>query len=84
MSKVTGQDEILVASKKAIESLYGPQIEDLKLRVVFPFPNEKERDSWDTQLTFLRNGLQYTVDLMIQEKDGTITNARLIDTMTPL
>lgn len=84
MSKVTSENEILEASKKAIESLYGPQIEDLKLRVVFPFPNEKQRDSWDTQVTFLKNGLQYTVDLMIQESDGMITNARLIDTMKPL
>jgi hypothetical protein len=84
MSKVTSENEILEASKKAIESLYGPQCEDLKLRVVFPFPNEKQRDSWDTQVTFLKNGLQYTVDLMIQESDGVITNARLIDTMKPL
>jgi len=84
MSKVTSEDEILEASKSAIESLYGPEFEDLKLRVVFPFPNEKQRDSWDTQVTFLKDGLQYTVDLMIQESDGVITNARLIDTMKPL
>ena len=84
MSKVTSEDEILEASKSAIKSLYGPEFEDLKLRVVFPFPNEKQRDSWDTQVTFLKNGLQYTVDLMIQERDGVITNARLVDTMKPL
>jgi hypothetical protein len=84
MSKVTSEDEILEASKSAIESLYGPEFKDLKLRVVFPFPNEKQRDSWDTQVTFLKDGLQYTVDLMIQESDGVITNARLIDTMKPL
>jgi len=29
-------------------------------------------------------GVQYTVDLMIEEKNGQITNARLIDKMTPL
>jgi hypothetical protein len=35
------------------------------------------------QVTFLSNNLQYTVDLVIRE-NGQITNARLIDTMTPL
>ena len=49
-----------------------------------PFPNEQKRDSWDTQVTFLRNGLQYTVDLMIDEKNEMVTATRLIDTMKPL
>ena len=30
------------------------------------------------------DALKHTVDLEIQEKDGHIVNARLIDTMTPL
>jgi len=30
------------------------------------------------------NDLKYTVDLEIQEKDGQVTNARLLDTKTPL
>jgi hypothetical protein len=32
----------------------------------------------------MQSKLQYTVDLIIQENDGKITNARLIDTMVPL
>jgi hypothetical protein len=71
-------------AKKAAEALYGNNIRDFKVRVVFPFPSERKKDSWDVQVTFLLNGVQYTVDLMIEEKDGHITNARLIDKMTPL
>jgi hypothetical protein len=72
------------SAKKAIQALYGTDIRDFKIRVLFPFPNEQKRDSWDVQVTFLLRGLQYTVDLIIQEKDGQITNARLIDTMSPV
>ena len=80
--KTTG--DIEKAAKKTVEALYGSDIQDFKVRVVFPFPNEYKRDSWDVQVTFLLNDLQYTVDLMIQEKNGLVTAARLIDTMTPL
>jgi hypothetical protein len=58
-------------------------IRDFKVRVVFPFPSEHKRDSWDVQVTFLVDNIQYTVDLMIEEKNGQVTNARLIDKMTP-
>ena len=84
MASVKTDSEIENAARKAIEALYGKDVTDFKIRVVFPFPNEKKRDSWDVQVTFIRNGILYTVDLMIQEKDGEITSARLIDTMTPL
>jgi hypothetical protein len=84
MNPVRTTAEIENSAKKAIQGLYGTGITDFKTRVVFPFPNEQKRDSWDVQVTFLSNGLQYTVDLIIQEKDGQITNARLIDTMAPL
>jgi hypothetical protein len=47
-------------------------------------PTEDRRDSWDVQVTFLIDGIQYTVDLLVMEKNGQITNARLIDKMTPL
>jgi hypothetical protein len=80
--KTTG--DIEKAAKKTVEALYGSDIQDFKVRVVFPFPNEYKRDSWDVQVTFLLNDLQYTVDLMIQENNGLVTAARLIDTMTPL
>ncbi|HKG71023.1 MAG TPA: hypothetical protein VKA87_03935 [Nitrososphaeraceae archaeon] len=76
--------EIESSAKVAVQALYGTDIIDFKIRVLFPFPNEHKRDSWDVQVTFLSNSLQYTVDLIIQEKDGQITNARLIDTMVPL
>jgi len=84
MNPVKSNAEIEKASKNAIQSLYGTDIRDFKIRVLFPFPSELKRDSWDVQVTFLLAGQQYTVDLIIQEKDGLVTNARLIDTMTPL
>jgi len=84
MNPVESNAEIEKASKNAIQSLYGTDIRDFKIRVLFPFPSELKRDSWDVQVTFLLAGQQYTVDLIIQEKDGLVTNARLIDTMTPL
>ena len=74
----------LYLSPKAAEALYGTDIGDFKVRVVFPFPSERKRNSWDVQATFLLDGIQYLVDLMIEEKNGQVTNARLIDKMTPL
>lgn len=84
MASVNTNKDVEKAAKKAAEALYGTDIKDFKVRVVFPFPSEHKRDSWDVQVTFLSNGVQYTVDLMIDEKNGQITNARLIDKMTPL
>lgn len=84
MASVNTNEDVEKAAKKAAEALYGTDIKDFKVRVVFPFPSEHKRDSWDVQVTFLSSGVQYTVDLMIDEKNGQITNARLIDKMTPL
>ncbi|HMH10828.1 MAG TPA: hypothetical protein VK553_08975 [Candidatus Nitrosopolaris rasttigaisensis] len=84
MASVNTNEDVEKAAKKAAVALYGTDIKDFKVRVVFPFPSEHKRDSWDVQVTFLSNGVQYTVDLMINEKNGQITNARLIDKMTPL
>jgi hypothetical protein len=84
VNPVRTKGKIEDSAKVAVQALYGKDIADFKVRVVFPFPNERKRDSWDVQVTFLSNGLQYTVDLIIQEKDGQITAARLIDTMVPL
>ncbi len=84
MASVNTNEDVEKAAKKAAEALYGADIKDFKVRVIFPFPSEHKRDSWDVQVTFLSNGVQYTVDLMIDEKNGQITNARLIDKMTPL
>jgi hypothetical protein len=83
MASVNTNEDVEKAAKKAAEALYGTDIKDFKMRVVFPFPSQHKRDSWDVQVTFLSNGVQYTVDLMIDEKNGQITNARLIDKMTP-
>jgi len=84
MSPVKTRNEVENASKKAVESLYGTEIQDFKIRELFPLPEKGPQDSWDVQVTFLSNKLKYTVDLVIQMKDGQITNARLIDTMVPL
>ena len=84
MAPIKTNAEIERIAKKTIEGLYGPDIKNFKVRVVFPFPNEHKRDSWDIQVIFLLKGLQYTVDLMIEEQSGHVTNARLIDTMVPL
>ena len=84
MAPVKSKAEIEKASRKAVEALYGTDIRDFKLRVLFPFPSELKHDSWDVQVTFMQGKLQYTVDLIIQEDDGKVTNARLIDTMVPL
>jgi hypothetical protein len=84
MAAVKTKAEIEKASRNAVEALYGNDIRDFKVRVLFPFPSELKHDSWDVQVTFLQGKLQYTVDLMIQENDGKVTNARLIDTMVPL
>lgn len=95
MASVTTDIEIEEASKKAIKALFGPNIENFKVREVFPNSSEeivinreeqskKSRDSWDIQVSFLLDNLQYTVDLIIHEKDGQISYVRLIDKMTPL
>lgn len=84
MAPVKTKSEIEKAARKAVEALYGNDLRDFKIRVLFPFPSELKHDSWDVQVTFLQGKLQYTVDLIIQEDDGKVTNARLIDTMVPL
>lgn len=95
MKSVTTDIEIEESSRKAIESLYGKDIENFKVRVVLPnvsdeniskggLPNSERRDSWDVQVTFYLGGLQHTVDLIISENNGQVTYARLIDKMNPL
>ncbi len=95
MPPVKTKSEIEESARKAVDVLYGKGIKDFKIREMLPYisdqqvvggglPTEDRRDSWDVQVTFLLDGIQYTVDLLIMEKDGQITNARLIDKMTPL
>jgi hypothetical protein len=84
MNSVNTRVEVEKAAKKATESLYGTEIQDFKIRELFALPEKGPQDAWDVQVTFLLNKLKHTVDLVIQQKDGHITNARLIDTMVPL
>ena len=84
MNPVRNEKEVESVAKRATEVLYGSNVENLKVRTLLPYPNEQNREAWDAQVTFMLDGLQYTVDLLINEKDGQITNARLIDTMVPL
>jgi hypothetical protein len=84
MNAVRNEAEVQSRAIGVIETLYGKEIKDLKLRSLFPLPNDQKRVEWDAQTTFMLNNLQYVVDLTIREQDGIITNARLIDVMTPL
>jgi hypothetical protein len=95
MASVKTASEIEKAARTAIEALYGTNITDFRVRVVFPFlseglithgglPTAENKDSWDVQVTFLLDKNQYTVDLIIQENNGQITYSRLIDKMVPL
>ena len=95
MGHVKTRSEVETAARKAIENLYGQDFQNLKVREMLPFisdqsvvggglPTEDRHDSWDVQVTFLLEGIQYTVDLVVIEKNGLITNARLIDKMTPI
>jgi hypothetical protein len=97
MPTVTSKVEIETASKNAINALFGPNVENFRIREVFPYSEDQivthseqldktsqSKDGWDIQVTFLLNGLQYTVDLLILEKDGQVSYSRVIDKMVPL
>jgi hypothetical protein len=85
-------------AREAVGVLYGKdgkEIKDFKIREMLPYstgqlvakgglPEEDKRDAWDVQVTFMQNNVQYTVDLLIQDRDGQIINARLIDKMNPI
>jgi len=83
MVQVSSPEEIEQQSKKVIDTLYG-DVADFRVNETFAIPEKGTREGWDVQVNFIKNSLKYTVDLEIQEKDGEVTNARLIDTMTPL
>jgi hypothetical protein len=84
MGSVTTKDDIRRESERVIKALYGNGITDLTVREVFALPEKGPRTAWDVQVTFMSEKLKYTVDLEMQEKNGQVTNARLIDTMVPL
>lgn len=83
MTQVSTPEDIERESRRVIGALYG-EVEEFRVNVAYQMPEKGPREAWDVQVNFMLNGLKYTVDLEIQEKDGQVTNARLIDTMTPL
>ena len=83
MDNVSSPEDIERESKRVINALYG-DVSDFRVNETFQIPEKGTREAWDVQVNFMLNDLKYTVDLEIQEKDGHVTNARLIDTMTPL
>ena len=83
MQNVSTQEDVDRESKRIITALYG-NVEGFRVNETFQIPEKGPREAWDVQVNFMLNALKYTVDLEIQEKDGHVTNARLIDTMTPL
>ncbi len=83
MVQVSTPEEIERESKRVISALYG-DVNDFRINETFQMPEKGPREAWDVQVNFMLNSLKYTVDLEIQEKNGHVTNARLIDTMTPL
>ncbi len=83
MDNVSSPEDIERESKRVINALYG-DVSDFRVNETFQIPEKGPRVSWDIQVNFMIDGLKYTVDLEIQEKDGHVVNARLIDTMTPL
>ena len=83
MQNVSTQEDVDRESKRVINALYG-DVSDFRVNETFQIPEKGPREAWDVQVNFMLDALKYTVDLEIQEKDGQVTNARLIDTMTPL
>ena len=83
MQSVSTKEDIERESKRVINALYG-DVGDFRVNETFQIPEKGPREAWDVQVNFMLNALKYTVDLEIQEKDGNVTSARLIDTMTPL
>lgn len=83
MVQVTTPEDIERESRRVIGALYG-DVTDFRVNTTFEIPEKGPRVAWDVQVNFMLNGLKYTVDLEIQESDGQVTNARLIDTMEPL
>jgi hypothetical protein len=94
MAVVSTEKEIEEASIKAIDALFGSSVQDLKIREVFPYSADRiithsedmdtesqSKDGWDIQVTFKLDNQQYTVDLIIQERDGRVIYSRLIDKM---
>ncbi len=83
MTQVSTPEDIERESSRIINALYG-EVSDFRINETFQIPEKGPREAWDVQVNFMLNNEKYTVDLVIQEKNGQVTNARLIDTMIPL
>lgn len=83
MTRVSTKEDIERESKRVISALYG-DVAGFRVNETFQIPEKGPREAWDVQVNFMLNGLKYTVNIEILEKDGQVTNARLLDTMTPL
>ena len=83
MTQVSTPEDIERESSRIVSALYG-EVSDFRVNETFQIPEKGPREAWDVQVNFMLNNEKYTVDLEIQEKNGQVTNARLIDTMTPL
>ncbi len=83
MTQVSTPEDIERESSRIVNALYG-EVSDFRVNETFQIPEKGPREAWDVQVNFMLNNEKYTVDLEIQEKNGQVTNARLIDTMTPL
>jgi len=83
MVQVSTIEDINRESERVSRALYG-DISNFRVNVHYQIPEKGPRVGWDVQVNFMLNGLKYTVDLEMQERDGQVTNARLIDTMEPL
>lgn len=84
MVQVSTPEDIEREARRITTSLYGDRISEFRINETFAIPEKGTRVAWDVQVNFMLDGLKYTVDLEIQEKDCQVTNARLIDTMVPL
>jgi hypothetical protein len=78
-----GMEEWKTEQRRQSKFFMDPIYIGLRLENCYLF-QMKKREARDVQTTFLLNKLQYTVDLLIQENNGHITNARPIDTMIPI
>lgn len=83
MPQINTPEDIERESKRVVNALYG-EVSDFRVNETFQIPEKGSREAWDIQVNFMLDSLKYTVDLEMQEKNGQVTNARLIDTMTPL
>jgi hypothetical protein len=83
MTQVSTPEDIERESKRVINALY-VDVSDFRINTTFAIPEKGPREAWDVKVNFMSQNLKYTVDLVIEEKTGEVSHAKLIDTMVPL